>query len=157
MESITGSGYITGKKSGIFAYLIAPTNTTIVVAGTYYPILGTFTNDPFQDFAAGTVYTPSIKYSGSLTQYFEIDWHATLKANNAATTVTFGIKKNGVLVASSIMSALCKTAGEEYPLSGTCVIELETDDEIQLVVSSDGAGDIITVEHYTTTISEFFD
>lgn len=156
-DTVEAGGFITGKKVGIFAALEAPADTTITVAGTYYPINGTFSNDPLKGFGAATTHTPGIKYEEKLTQHFEIDWHATLTADAATTTVHFGIKKNGTLIDSSLMAQMCKNAGQEYALSGTNVIELEENDEIQLVVTSDGSGDVITVDHYTTTITEFFD
>ena len=130
--------YISGKKVGIYAFLSAPADTTITTAGTYYPVLGTFTNSPIESFSAAAVYTPGIKYDGTLTQYFEIDWHTTIFANAPMTTVTFAIFKNGTLIGGSDMSQLCKTASYLYSLSGTCVVELATDDEIQLVITSDG-------------------
>jgi len=57
----------------------------------------------------------------------------------------------------TLKRALALQAGEPYSFSGTCVVELATDDEIQLVVTSDGNGDVITFDNFTTTINEFFD
>lgn len=149
------TGYFNSKKCGVFAYLTADAATTITTAGTYYPIAGTFTNDPLEDFV--TVADPAIQYKGTKTQYFEIDWHATVAADQNSTTIVCGIKKNGTLLTSSRMGTLCKTANEMYNISGTVVVELTTDDKIQLVVTSDGNGDILTFHFYTTTIREFFD
>lgn len=154
--NVSATGFIHGIKCGVSAYLDTPAATTIITAGTYYPIAGTFTNSPIEQFTSGTVYAPSIKYTGSYTQYFEIDWHATVTANNASTTVSIGVKKNGTLVAGSVMSNMLKTAAESYSYSGTCVVGLATNDEIQLVITTDGSGDIITTNNFTTTISEFF-
>lgn len=150
-------GYISGKKAGVFAYLTEAANTTITTAGTYYPIAGTFTNAPIEDFGAATTYTPGIKYLGTKTQYFEIDWHAAGYGDAAGQTIRMGIKKNGVLCTGSVMGTFLKFLNEEQALSGTCVIELATNDEIQLVITSDSNGDVITLEHFTTTITEFFD
>lgn len=151
------NGYINGKKCGIFASLDSPTNTTITTAGTYYPILGTFTNSPMEDFGAATTYTPGIKYTGAKTQHFEIDWHATGSGDSAGITTHIGIKKNGVLCSAGVMGTFLKFTGEMQALSGTCVIELATNDEIQLVITADGNGDVITINQFTTTITEFFD
>lgn len=155
VQDIISEAYITGKKSGIFAYLSASANTTITTAGTYYYINGSFTNSPIENFSL--VADPAIRYDGTKTQHFETDWHATISADIANTTVTIGIKKNGTLVTSSLMSTFCKNVGELYNLSGTTVVELATNDKIQLVVTSDGSGDIITFNNFTTTINEFFD
>jgi len=155
--NLTADEYITGLKTGVFASLDSSASTTITTALTYYAINGTFTNDPFENFAAATVYTPGIKYSGELTQYFEVDWHASVSADVANTTVYLGISKNGTIRTGSVMSQFCKNAGQTYNISGTAVVSLAQDDEIQLTVSSDGNGDVITFENYTTTICEFFD
>lgn len=141
------------EKSGVFAALSAADDTTITTAGTYVPVEGTFTNMPAENFEGGT---QTIDYKGTVTTYFEIDWHATLETDGASTTVSIGVKKNGALEDSSVMTVLCKTAGEKYTVSGTVVVELETDDTIQLVATTDGAGDVITFDNFTTTISKFF-
>ena len=150
------------EKAGCFAYLGTPADTTITTGGTYEAVVGTFTNSPCELFATGTEETPSIKYTGTTARYFEIDWHASCSADVATTTVTFAIYKYDAsettfeLVASSPMSTLCKNADELYALSGSCVVELDEDDEIQLVVTSDGDGDVITVNNFITSIAKFF-
>lgn len=156
-DTINASGTITGKKIGVFAALESPTATTVTTAGTYYPIAGTFTNDPAEEFSAAVTYTPGIKYDHKQTQHFEIDWHAAGSGDANGMTIHIGIKKNGVLCSQGVMGTFLKFLGEEQSLSGTCVVELATNDEIQLVITSDTNGDIITMEHFTTTITEFFD
>ena len=84
--------------------------------------------------------------------YFEVDWHATLQANISATIVSIGILKNGVLLASSVMSNFLKTATEPQAMSGTVIVELAENDEIQLVLTSDDDADEITVNNFTTSI-----
>jgi len=144
-------------KAGVLAYLSSSTATTITTGDTYYPISGTFTNNPIENFAAGTTYTPSIKYTGEATRYFKIDWHASLKGNSDSITTSVGVKLNNVLVSSSVMGTLIKTTGEPQSLSGTCVLELDTNDEVQLVVTANDDGDVITFEYFTTTIKPFFE
>ena len=157
VETIEASSYITGKKSGVFAYLAAPTATTVTTAGTYVPISGTFTNDPIQDFI--TVADPAIQYKGTKTQYYKIDWQASCSCNNTGRTVKIGIKKNAAAspLASSVMETYLKVANETQALAGCVVVELATDDKIQLVVTSSVNGDQITFANYTTSIEEFFD
>jgi hypothetical protein len=148
-------GYITGKKCGVFAYLSSASSTTITTAGTYEYIRGNFVNSPIECFSL--IGDPAIKYDGEITQFFEMDWHASVSANVAGTEVSIGIKKNDILVTSSIMTHFLKNINEVYTMSGTTVVELAPNDRIQLVVTSDGNSDVITFEHYTTTINEFFD
>ena len=152
--NLSSTGYVSGKKSGCFAYLTADAITTVTTAGTYYPILGTFNNDVIENFTA--VATPAIRYDGTVTQYFHIQYHASFKCN-AGATVLIGIKKNGVLIAGSVMGQYTKNAGELYHCSGTCVTSLDEDDEIQLVCTSSSNGDQVNMYYFTTTISEFYD
>ena len=141
-------------KRGVFATITSEAETTVTTAGTYYPIAGTFSNNPMEEFQLTA--DPAVQYTGGATIFFEIDWHATVFADDSGRTVHFGIKKNGTLVDSSVMGTFLKTFDEAQALSGTCVIELSTDDKIQLVLTSDADGDKITAKHYTTTIQPFF-
>ncbi len=146
-----------GSPSGVFAYLSIGTNTTCTLADTWYPVSGTFTNPVLEDFAAATVITPGIKYTGAKTQYFEIDIHATISADDNGIITKIGIKKNGVIENGSIMATFLRTLDRFQCVSGTCVLELSQNDEIQLVIQTNNNGDILTVEHFTTTITKFFD
>ena len=132
----------------VYAFLPNSTDTTITVAGTYYPITGPFTNDPLIGFIFDTDH---IEYSGPITRHFEIDWHSTLQADNIGTIVHVGISINSA-APIAVSATTCRTANDEYALSATAVVSLKTDDEIQLVISADGSGDVITVDHFTTTI-----
>lgn len=147
-------GQLIQQNLGCAAYLNTPDTTTITTAGTYYPIAGTFTNITIEGFT--NIAKPAIRYDGAGTYWFEIDWHATIRANVASTTVHCGVKVGGSLITGSVMATMCKTANEEYTLSGTVVVELSTKEEIQLVVTSDGNGDEITFDHFTTTVRRFY-
>ena len=124
------------EDTGVFAYLTAQADTTCTVLDTYYPIAGTFSNVPSFNFTASS--TPALIYDGIKTQYFEIDWHATISADVAGTSVHCAIYKNGSLETSSQMAQYLKNAGQLYSFSGTDVIELAEDDYVQLVVKTDG-------------------
>lgn len=132
----------------VHAYLPNPTDTTITTAGTYYPITGPFTNDLLIGFILDVDH---LEYSGPTTRYFEIDWHATIAADTLGTIVHVGVSINSA-APIAISATTCRTANDDYAFSATTVVELETDDEVQLVISSDGNGDVITVDHFTTTI-----
>lgn len=152
-QALKTTGYIYGKKSGVYAYLTAKNDTTITTAATYYPIKGTFNNAVIEDFSMTD--SPGIQYDGTLDQYFEIDWHATFSID-AISTATFAIYHNSTLVDGSEMSAYAKVAEEKYNVSGTCVVLLSDEDEIQLMVTSDGSGDVVSVHNFTTTIRTFY-
>jgi len=138
-------------QASVYAYLNSSSSVTCTTSGTYYPIAGTFTND-FVNFIFDTDH---IEYTGTVTQKFEIDWHASLSAESNGTTVQVTVAKNGTNQTAQRMGVYCKTAGETFTVSGTIVLELAEDDEVQLVVSSDDAGGDITFAHFTTTIARF--
>lgn len=154
--NITTSGFITGRKTGAAGYLASPVNVTVTTAGTYYPI-GVFTVPVAEDFSQGVIYTNGLKYDATKTQYFNVEWHATVDASKNSTTIHVAVQKNGVTQSMSIMGCLCKLSGEIYNLSGKCVLELEQDDEVQFVITSDTNGDVITFDYFTASIGEFFD
>jgi len=146
-----GSGYFTSKNSYVWAYVSSSAVTDITTAGTYYPIEGTFVN-VVEDFSSATVVTPGIKYDGTPTKYFKILIQAQIQADNANTTTTIGIKKNGTLVTGSTINTLCRVATEPYHIGSIVLVELSTSDEIQLVTTSDGSGDEITFGNLQTMI-----
>lgn len=155
-DKITSSGTsrVQQQKCGASAHITTPAATTVTSAGTYYPILGTFSNPNLEQFEV--VADPAIKYTGPDTMDFEVDWHATISCNNASRHVTIAIKKNADVQTSSVMGTTLKTAGDKYALSGTCVVSLTTNDKIQLVLTSDNNGDEMTAHYFTTTIKPFF-
>ena len=55
------------------------------------------------------------------------------------------------------MSTFLKTQDELFNLSGTVIVELKYYDEVQLVVTCDSSGDVLTINNYVTSINEFFD
>lgn len=140
---------------GVFAALMAADTTTIGTSGTYVPIEGSFSNTPIDNFELSE--TPAIKYIGKKTCYFEIDWQTGVSSDSATTVVHCGIKLNGVLVTESVMGTLLKTKDEPQAFSGTVIIELKENDEIQLVTTSDNTGGVLTYHHYTTSIRPFYE
>lgn len=151
--SIISTGYINGEKSGVFAYLTTSASTACLVGDTYYPISGSFANNPIYNFTL--VATPAIKYVNSQTQYFKIAYFADFFVTANSRTVSVGIKVNGNLVDTSICNTFAKTAGEHFPISGLTVVELKPNDEVQLVVACN-ATETITFHHFSTAIDRFF-
>lgn len=141
-------------QRGVFAYLTAPAATTVVTAGTYYPINGPFTNNPIKAFTI--VADPAIQYTNSTTMHFEIDIHASISGDANGITASVALRRNSVLVPSSVMGTFLKISNELQAISCTCVVELAVGDKIQLVVSADHDGDVITFANFTTTIRPFF-
>jgi len=146
--------YQAGIEQGVFAFMPVDTNTTTCTAAdTWYPIAGTFTNSPMQDFSLGTL---TIDYDGLETKQFKIDWSASCSGDSSSMTIHIGVKKNGTILPGSIMGTFLKTVDEPQALGGTVVVELETGDTIQLVIMADGAGDIVSTKHFTTAVNGFY-
>jgi hypothetical protein len=145
-----------GIKQGVFAYLSAAAVTTVTTGNTFVPILGTFVNNPMENFG---ISGDAIQYLGTETKEFEIDWHTSFSSQDAGRTAHFGVAINGETLATtspSTMGTYIKYAGEIVPLSGTDVVELSYGDTIQLQLTSDTDADEVTVAHFTTSIAKFF-
>lgn len=153
-QDLETSGYVSWKKSGVYAYLETETETETTSAGTYYPIAGTFINAPIKNFTA--VATPGIRYDGAVAQWFEIDWHGTFEIDVASKTVTCGIAINETLNEASVHSMFCRYANDSVHLSGTLVVELSQNDEVQLVVSSNADGLLVSFDTFNVSIRPFF-
>jgi len=149
-------GFITGKKVGAFVYLNNPSILNVAVANTYYDITGDETAAPVFGFSAAVIQPTGLRYDEKKTQYFELDWHATLSSSLPATEIHLGFKKNGVLQTPSLMAMFCQNKDQEYAVSGTFVVELAEGEELTGVFTANKISNI-TFEHYTTTIAEFFD
>jgi len=143
------------EEFGVFAFLTAAANTTCVAKDTWYPISGTFTNNPIEGFETTAGPPAGIVYGGGhCGRYFEIDWHASTNVSFGADTIKIGVLVNGTIVAASVMTTLVTTAALQ--MSGTLVVELEGDDVVTLAVQSAQDGTVITVTNFTTTICKFF-
>lgn len=146
---------LTPLTYGVFSYLIGgAAATTLTTAGTFYPIAGTFINNPSIGFAA--VADPAIQYTGTQQVWFKIDWHCSFKNDTANSTISVGLgDADGSTYPESVMKIFAKNAGEVYTFSGTAALELITGDKIQLIISSNNSGEVVTVENFTTTIKTF--
>jgi len=149
-------GFMNKSKAGVFAYLSASANTTITTASTFQYIEGTFLNPVIEGFSLTA--SPAIQCDITQVREYEIDWHATIKGNSNGINVKVGIGITGAQPnASSIMGTYLKTSGESQAVSGTTVVELGYGDEVQLMITTDGTADIMTVDYFTTTIRPFFE
>ena len=151
---IKDSGAIEALKQGVAAYLSAAADTTITTGGTYYPVAGTFTNTYYEQFSL--VAGPAIQYDGVETHTFEIDINFCGSTDTTGTTLSIGVKKNTTVQTGWIAQTFMKNIGQLYTASATCVVDLTTDDTIQLVMTSNKDTNDITTTTYTTTIRRFF-
>jgi len=153
-ESMKIKGRIDMVDEGCFACLDAASTTTITSAGTYYPINGDFTNTPIENFSINA--SGALQLDSLFPGYFIVRYSASYSVNSGGVTTLLGVFKNGVLVDCSIMGTFEKTANELVHVSGSCVIQMSTGDEVQLVVTNDSAGSVINMQYYTTSIQRFF-
>jgi hypothetical protein len=146
-------GYINSRKSGVFAYLTTPADTTTGLAEAFTPIQGVFENNPLEDFILDV---DKLKYVGTQSAHFETDWHASLQCTNPNRTVNVTISVNGTPLAIEEMPIFCKTAGEPYNTSGTAGLNLKYGDTVQLVCSSDVGAEKITFNNFVTSLGRLF-
>lgn len=155
LGNATVAGHIEGQHCGVYAFLTAPSTNAIATGGTYYAIGGTFSNVYTAGFGAAVTNTPGIMYTNGISsRAFQINWHASFSSANGE-TVSFGISQNGALCGGCAMSQFIKTANELHTASGTAVVTLSPNDEIQLMVSSLG-GETVVVGNFTTSIRPFY-
>jgi len=152
---LVSNNYLNGKKSGVFIHLNNTPTVTCTAKDTYYPLGGTYDVPVLEDFLNDSA--GKVKYNGSIAQHFEIDWHLTLSNDTANHTISSGITVNGQFITASKMSFQAKLSDQQYHITGTAVIELQQGDEVEVVVASDTAGDILTINAMGNTYSEFFD
>ena len=115
---------------------------------------GTFVNEPFNGFAAGTN-----AIVAEIADTYEIDWHASFSSQDANRTVHFGVAINGETLTNGskgVVGTFAKNAGQTYSVSGTTVVELNAGDTVQLQVTSSTDADEVTIKHFTTTIAKFY-
>lgn len=162
VTSVLGVGTIYGPagrpaRSAVYASLSAMDTTIVGTGGTYYAIVGSFTNAPITGFTALGGPPPGIRYDGGSDRVYEIDWHATVHGDSNAMTIHFGIAIDGTVpMASSIMGTYLKTSGEPQAMSGTAVITLSNAEVVTLVATADDDGDLVIVDHYTVSIRPLY-
>lgn len=150
------TSYSNRPKVGVFAGLTAASNTTITTASTFYPIVGTFTNVPMQGFSF-TV-DPAIRLDNG-NGFYEIVWGGSFQGDSNGMKIHVGVSINGETITTAHVSAVCtflKIANESQAMGGVYVTELAQGDIVQLQITADNDGDVVTINHFTTTIKKFF-
>ena len=150
----SGTNYTIIEPAYVFAYMTAETSTTITNAGQYYYVQGSFSNLPIHGFdVIFDANGPAIQYTSSESGWFSVECKATLSGDSPSITAHLAIKHNDTIVTNSIMGEELKATGEAQMMSSLGSVYLETDDEIQLVYTADGAMDVLTTTHFITKIS----
>ena len=108
----------TSLPLGVFAYVPNPTNTTTVLADTYYPIAGPFTNTVLEQFSLGVDY---IEFTNHETVYVKVTYSGTFESDTNNTTITAAVKLNGVVITGSEGAFKLKASGDSGSVSGVIV------------------------------------
>lgn len=143
-------------KAGLGLYFPTESTTEIDVAGTFQDIEGAFTYLEEKGFTHTAEYA---EYTGKATRAFDFAWNATISCQNAGATVHIGKSINTEVLGEhspSVMGAFCKFGDEIVNLSGSFVTTMSTGDRIQFQTTSDTAGDIVKVHHFTATIRPLY-
>jgi len=126
------------EKSSVFGTLDTATPTTTTAAGTWYPIAGTFTNSPLENFELNV---DKLKYKGTETRTFKIILNVSASTDTAATTVDIGIGIDGADPSERLVTdRLIKLTTDIGSWVTQGEVTLSTNQEVQLMVLSDKAG-----------------
>lgn len=144
------------NPSRVYAYLSTAAPTTVVLANTFYPILGTFVNDPMVGFS---IVAGKLTYGAGLPNMeAHIQWDAAVSCSGANAELHIGIAVNGEVLninGPNSRGTFCKNAGQAYALSGAIVVPISSGATIELQIASSNAGDTLTVMHLGTTLRRF--
>jgi hypothetical protein len=138
------SAYTPNEPVTAYGYLTAQTPTTITVADDYYPVSGTFVNT-----LSGWDYTSGCYvYDENKPRPVFIGWTSSFSANRALTVVHVALRVNGIVREAQRMGTICFNINQPYSIAGMDFVQVSEGDDIELVITADGAGDIITVNHF---------
>lgn len=138
------SAYTPNEPVVAFGVLDEPTATTITTADQYYPVAGTFNNT-----LLGWDYTPGCYvYDRNKPRSVFVAWSTALTADKSLTIVHIALRINGVVRETSRMGTKCQIVDDVYGITGMDYISLNQGDDVEMVITADGDGDVITVNHF---------
>lgn len=150
------SGHVYEHQCRVYAYLTAPSNTTVASSGVYVPVLGVFTNSTLDGFGLGSVSNaPAIVYTNAYQGEFECHMSAEVQCSVNGTRATVALRIDGAVDPESVMSVYAKTAGEPLNVHVMATPALTNGSTVQLVCTSDGDGDVLTFNQFKTSIKRF--
>ena len=140
--------YTPEQTAVVYGCLNAPDTTTITTAGDYYQINGTFANT----LDGWGLVSGCYAYNLNKPRRFVILWATSLSANRQFTNVFIAVRVNGVVREMQRMGTRCFSLNEPYSFSGIDSLLVADGDDVDLVITSDGSGDIITVGNLAVAI-----
>tara|TARA_Y100000361_G_scaffold152325_1_gene171529 strand:+ start:12759 stop:13964 length:1206 start_codon:yes stop_codon:yes gene_type:complete len=134
-----GNYYMTGNS----------TATTISVASTPVKVAGiTTANAINQKFSH---IDNRLTFTGALANTFEVNSIATFITSNNR-DIKLSIAKNGTVIADSSVPVTSDNAGKAHAVPMQTILEMQTNDYIEIFVQNDTDTNSITVEYLSTTI-----
>ena len=135
----------------ISAYVSSSAATTITAAGTYYFAQGTFTNENTASF---TFSGDTLIYNNGNNRVLIGSYKFSISTNGTNVSVSVAIYINDTKLNMSEQTTLCKTAGEQYHISGNIMLVANTGDKIKIMVTCDDAGKLVTINKGSTILHQ---
>jgi len=135
---------------GGFFYISSPAGTTVTVANTYYKIAGTYgtiSSELFTVSAGGTV-----TYNGTIPISIHLTVSVSLKSNTNNVVVKFSPALNGSTDSRLVLSRKIATVGDVGALTGSGPFTIQPGDELEIHVTCDNAGTILTADQMLVSI-----
>jgi len=127
------------------------TSTTIASSGTFVKIAGTTTTGSYVEKFDVTTTDNKAIYTGSLTGFYKVHViSACTSGNNKELEVA--IYKNGAILTPSRSKGTTSGTGKAENLACQDIVELETDDYIEIYITNNTGTTNITVEDLNVTI-----
>jgi hypothetical protein len=142
-------------SDGVYAYLSTPAETTCTLAGTYYFIEGTFTNEVMECWEI----TPPLTYlgcEGTDGHHFKISVCASFTSDTNDNLIHIALYKNGEIQTNSIMASYIKNTAEARTVATVDVMTFDIGDTVDIRVSASKAGSKLTAVNLTTSLNRFF-
>jgi hypothetical protein len=126
------------------------TATTISATNTYTKIEGVTSNGAYIQRFTNTDNRST--YDGALTKFFKVDTVASLSSGNNH-LIGLRIAKNGITIPSSENQMTTSASGRSDNIKSQTIVELSTDDYIEVFVCNQSASTDITVSELNTIIT----
>ena len=133
-------------------HITATATTVIAVAGTYVKMAGTTTLDSALNFSASG--NNRLVCNSLVTSNYFLSLSVSMQTTSSNQTLAMRIYKNGVAETSSTMTTRAETANTPCLLSLNQIINLATNDYIEIWVTNITASNNITAINATLTLLE---
>jgi len=128
--------------------IMAPTDTTCILADTYYKIGGNFEDGETIGFS---IAENKIKWNGCNGIIFLFNGTSDVQVNKAC-TITYGLFRNGELITEAQTPHSFVSPSKTSNISITALIEANCNNEFDVYVKSDQANTIISVQTLNMTL-----